>query len=229
VCGVHVVDSFKVLDSRYPTCCIFLAQGPDDVYENEDDALPTSPQPVENGGIDEVGDDEIYDDVEAPTEPQETSKRESVSSTKSNNIPTIGNKRTSGFLGSSKGKDTMPFTEGRLAAYIQKKGAWSWDKKWFVLAEQTLYYSNSESDKKCQGTLALNGASIDTKASAHGSDSRTFSVTIKHKSTKMQLAWDDSLVYDEWLKALKVSDMCDGVISCTCMIWAPSCATTHLY
>ena len=188
----------------------FLAQGPDDVYENEDDALPTSPleQPAENGGTDEVGDDEIYDDVEVSTEPQETSKRpESVTSTKSNNAPTIGNKRISGFLGTSKGKDAMPFTEGRLAAYIQKKGTWSWDKKWFVLAEQTLYYSNSESDKKCQGTLALNGASIDTKASAHSSDSRTFSVTIKHKSTKMQLAWDDSLVYDEWLKALKVSDM----------------------
>ena len=183
-----------------------VAQGPDDVYENEDDASLKSPlkSPLEqNGGIDEVEDDEIYDDVEAPTEPQETSKRpESVSSTKSNSAPTIS-KRTSGFLGSSKGKDTMPVTEGRLAAYIQKKGTFSWDKKWFVLAEQALYYSNSESDKKCQGTLTLSGASIDSKASAH-SDSRTFSVTIKHKSTKMQLAWDDSLVYDEWLKALKV-------------------------
>ena len=176
------------------------------MYENEDEPKTPAEQPTENGGIEEPDDDEIYDDVEAPTEPEETSKRpESVSSAKSNSAPTMSSKRISGFLGSGKGKDMMPFPEGKLAAYIQKKGTWSWDKKWFVLSEQTLYYSNSESDKKCQGTLSLDGASIDSKASAHSSDSRIFSVTIKHKSTKMQLAWDDSLVYDEWLKALKVS------------------------
>ena len=169
------------------------------MYENEDE----TPK-VEDNGAD--GDDDVYDDVEPPvvatpatlSEPDRT---ESISSTTSSSSTA---KRVSIFGGSGKNKDSMP-SEGKLSGFVQKKGKFSWDKKWFVLCDQTLYYSNSEGDKKCQGTLSLVGASIDTKS---GNESRPFAINIKYKGNKMLLAWDDSQVYDDWLKAIKVSNSC---------------------
>lgn len=176
---------------------LYIATGPDDVYENEEDG------PKTGESKEEEDDGEIYDDVEAPlpstpTQPApESSRNESVSSTSSNT------KRVSIFGGSGKSKDSMP-SEGKLSGFIQKKGKFSWDKKWFVLSDQTLYYSNSDTDKKCQGTLSLPGASIDTKSGT--TESRPFVINIKYKGTKMQLAWDNGQMYDDWLKAIKVSN-----------------------
>jgi len=168
------------------------------VYENEDD----TPQP----GKDEENDgDDVYDDVEAPTSATpamaapEPNRSESTSSAKSNSSSAF--KRTSIFGGGVKSKDGMP-SDGKLSSYVQKKGKFSWDKKWFTLSDQTLYYSNSDTDKKCQGTLSLVGATIDTKPS----ESRPFTINIKYKGNKMQLAWDDGQLFDDWLKAIKVSN-----------------------
>lgn len=197
---------------------VSVAPGPDEVYENEDE----TPK-VEDNEADGDNDD-VYDDVEAPvvatlatvSEPDRT---ESTSSTMSSTSTT---KRVSIFGGSGKNKDSMP-SEGKLSGFVQKKGKFSWDKKWFVLSDQTLYYSNSDTDKKCQGTLSLVGASVDTKS---GNESRPFTVTIKYKSNKMQLAWDDSQVYDDWLKAIRVSINCVVFLYCcwvvnvcVCVIW----------
>lgn len=175
--------------------CFPVAVEPEEVYENEDE----SPK-VEENEVDGENDD-VYDDVEAPTVAtsattlSEPDRSESVSSSTSN---TATSKRTSIFGGGGKNKEGMP-SEGTLSGFVQKKGKFSWDKKWFVLFDQTLYYSNSDTDKKCQGTLSLAGASIDTKSSG-----RPYAINIKYKSNKMQLAWDDSQIYDDWLKAIKV-------------------------
>lgn len=180
---------------------VSVAPAPDDLYDNED----LIPKVAEENEVN--GDDDVYDDVEAPsvatpstlTVASEPDRTESTSST------TSATKRVSIFGGSGKNKDGMP-SEGKLSGYIQKKGKFSWDKKWFILSDQTLYYSNSDTDKKCQGTLSLAGASIDTKSS--GSENRPFTVNIKYKGNKMQLAWDNSQVYDDWLKAIKVGRNC---------------------
>ena len=169
------------------------------MYEDEDE----TPKVEENEA--DGDNDDVYDDVEAPvvatptTLTSEPDRTESISSTGSSTA-----KRISIFGGGGKNKDSMP-SEGKLSGFVQKKGKFSWDKKWFVLCDQTLYYSNSDTDKKCQGTLLLSGASIDTKSS---NESRRFVVNIKYKSNKLQLAWDDGQVYDDWLKAIKVSNNC---------------------
>lgn len=168
------------------------------MYENEDE----TPKVEENEAD---GDDDVYDDVEAPTVATpatlvpEPDRSESISS--STSVTSSTGKRISIFGSSGKSKDSMP-SEGKLSGFVQKKGKFSWDKKWFVLSDQTLYYSNSETDKKCQGTLSLAGVTIDTKS---GNESRPYTVNIKYKSNKMQLAWDDGQIYDDWLKAIKVS------------------------
>ena len=184
---------------------VSVAPGPDDeVYENEDE----TPKVEENEADGEI-DEDLYDDVEAPpvvtptttTLAPEADRTESVSSTTSSSSTA---KRISIFGGGGKNKDNMP-SEGKLSGFVQKKGKFSWDKKWFILSDQTLYYSNSDTDKKCQGTLSLTGSTIDTKSS---NESRPFVINIKYKSNKMQLAWEDAQVYDDWLKAIKVSNDC---------------------
>ena len=187
-------------------CIVYLAVEPDEIYENEDE----TPKVGEDNEVDGDNDD-VYDDVEAPTVAvpatllSEPDRSESVSSASSS---TSTAKRISIFGGSGKSKDGMP-SEGVLSGYVQKKGKFSWDKKWFVLSDQTLYYANGDTDKKCQGMLSLVGASIDTKSS----DSRPYAINIKYKNSKMQLAWDDSQVYDDWVKAIKVHKNCGVFIT----------------
>ena len=184
------------------SCCnVYLAVEPEEVYENEDE----TPKVGDENEMDGDNDD-VYDDVEAPTVATpatllaEPDRSESVSSATSN---TSTAKRISIFGSGGKSKDGMP-SEGKLSGFVQKKGKFSWDKKWFVLCDHTLYYANGDTDKKCQGMLSLVGASIDTKSS----DSRPYAINIKYKNNKMQLAWDDSQVYDDWVKAIKVCKNC---------------------
>ena len=186
---------------------ISVAPGPDDVYENEDE----TPKFDDNNEVNGDDNDDVYDDVEAPpiatpaTLIPEPDRTESVSSTASATASGSSTyKRISIFGGGGKNKDAMP-SDGKLSGFVQKKGKFSWDKKWLVLSDQTLYYSNSETDKKYQGTLSLAGASIDTKSST---ESRPHVINIKYKSSKMQLSWDDGQVYDDWLRAIKVRNDC---------------------
>ena len=188
-------------------CSVSIAPGPDDVYENEDEAPKLDGNDVVDGG----DTDDVYDDVEAPpiaspaTLEPEPDLTESVSPAASTTTSSSSNyKRISIFGGSGKNKDAMP-SDSKLSGFVQKKGKFSWDKKWLVLSDQTLYYANSEADKKYQGTLSLVGASIDTKSST---ESRPHVINIKYKTSKMQLSWDDSQVYDDWLRAIKVRNDC---------------------